>query len=65
MPHTRAEVELTGDWTQTLDGRDFVLANDSVDDRLIIFGTVQNLRLYYITLQYKAKGDRTKRDVTT
>ena len=45
IPHTRAEVELAGEWTQTLDGRDFVLANDGVDDRLIIFGTVQNLRL--------------------
>ena len=40
MPHTRAEVELTGEWTQTLDGRDFVLANDGVNDRLIIFGIV-------------------------
>ena len=40
MPHARAEVELTGEWTQTLDGRDFVLANDGVNDRLIIFGIV-------------------------
>ena len=45
IPHTRVEVELTGEWTQTRDGRDFVLANDGVDDRLMIFGTVQNLRL--------------------
>ena len=45
IPHTRAEVELTGEWTQTLDGRDFVLTNDGVDDRLIIFGTLQNLWL--------------------
>ena len=44
IPHARAEVELVGEWAQTLDGRDFVLTN-GVDDRLIIFGTVQNLRL--------------------
>ena len=65
MPHTCAEVGLTGEWTQTLDGRDFVLANDGVDDRLIIFGTVKNLRLHYITLQYKVKretNNKAKRD---
>jgi hypothetical protein len=45
VPHTRAEVNLEGEWTQTIDGRDYVLANDGIDDRLIIFGTMQNLRL--------------------
>ena len=45
IPHTRAEVELQGEWRTTLDGRDFVLANDGQDDKIIIFGTVQNLRL--------------------
>ena len=39
IPHTRAEVELAGEWTQTLDGRDFALPNDNIDDRLLIFGT--------------------------
>ena len=45
IPRARAEVELTREWTQTLDGRDFVLANDGVNDKLINFGTVQNLWL--------------------
>ena len=43
--HTRAEVELTGEWIQILDDRDFVPVNDGVDDRLTIFETVENLRL--------------------
>ena len=45
IPHTCAEVDLMGEGTRTTDGRDFILANDGVDDRLVIFGTVQNLRL--------------------
>jgi hypothetical protein len=45
IPHSRVEVQLEGEWRHTLDGRDFILANDGEDDRLIIFGTVHNLRL--------------------
>lgn len=44
IPHSRAAIALDGQWTQTIDGRNFVLANDGVEDRLIIFGTTQNLR---------------------
>ena len=45
VPHNPADVQLEGEWRRTLNGRDFVLANDGEDDRLIIFGTVHNLRL--------------------
>ena len=31
-PRRRAEVGLMGEWMRTLDGRDFVLANDGVDE---------------------------------
>lgn len=44
LPHTRAEVELNGEWTQTKDGRNFIISNDGDVDRLILFGTQQNLR---------------------
>ena len=45
IPHSRVEVLLEGEWRRTIDGRDFILANDGEDDRLITFGTVHNLRL--------------------
>lgn len=45
IPHSRAEIILDGAWATTEDGRNFVLVNDGVADRLIIFGTPQNVRL--------------------
>ena len=47
IPHSRVEVQLEGEWRRTIDGRDFILANDDEDNRLIIFDTVHNLRLLY------------------
>ena len=44
IPHTRADLQLEGEWTQTQDCREFVLANDGIANRLVIFGTIQNLR---------------------
>ena len=38
MPHSRVEVQLEGEWRRTVDGRDFILAIDGEDDRLIIQG---------------------------
>lgn len=45
LPHTRADINLQGEWASTQDGREFILANDGNEDKMIIFGTVQNLRL--------------------
>ena len=45
LPQNRAEIRLNDEWATTLDGRDFVLANDGEDNKILIFGTVQNLRL--------------------
>ena len=44
IPHSRSEIDLQGQWTQTKDGRPFLLANDGAEDRILIFGTAQNLR---------------------
>lgn len=44
IPHTRAELNITEEWATTVDGRNFVVADDGLDDRLLIFGTQQNLR---------------------
>lgn len=44
VPHNRQDIVLEGEWAETLDGRNFILADDGRDDRLIIFGTMQNLR---------------------
>jgi hypothetical protein len=45
LPHTRTDINLEGEWATTQDGRDFILANDGDEDKIIIFGTVQNVRL--------------------
>ncbi len=45
IPHTREDVHLDGEWTETLDGRNFVLVNDGDAERMIIFATQQNVRL--------------------
>ena len=39
LPHQRAEVNIVGQWSQTKDGRQFLLANDGVEDKLLIFAT--------------------------
>ena len=44
IPHTRQEIDLQGQWSQTKDGRPFLLANDGEENRILIFGTTQNLR---------------------
>ncbi len=44
IPHSKADISLEGEWTTTVDGREFVIANDREEDRLLIFGTTQNLR---------------------
>ena len=44
LPHTMAEVLLPEEWTTTEDGRNFLLANDGEEERILIFGTSQNVR---------------------
>ena len=44
LPHTLAEITLPEEWRTTEDGRNFLLANDGVEERILIFGTSQNIR---------------------
>jgi len=43
LPQTRQVIELTGKWTQTTSGEDFLLFDDGHDMRIIAFSTKQNL----------------------
>ena len=56
MPHSRAEIQLTGDWTKTLDGNDFILGDDSNDDKIVLFGTQSSLRLLSEAETYYVDG---------
>ena len=59
MPRSHAELNLTGDWAKTLDGQDFVLANDGQDDKIVLFGTESSLKLlseantYYVDWTFR------------
>ena len=39
LPKTRAEIDLTGDWVNTLSGERFLLQNESSSNRILIFST--------------------------
>ena len=56
MPRSRAELNLTGDWAKTLDGQDFVLANDGQDDKIVLFGTESSLKLLSEANTYYVDG---------
>jgi hypothetical protein len=43
LPQRRQDIVLEGQWSQTADGQDFVLANDGEVDKLLIFGTIEGL----------------------
>ncbi|KAL8621075.1 hypothetical protein ACOMHN_040600 [Nucella lapillus] len=45
LPAHRREVELQGQWTQTLDNEPFLMANDGGDNKLLVFSTSANLQL--------------------
>ena len=45
LPANRGVLHLDGVWTQTLNGRPFVLAQDGGDDKIIIFATTNNISL--------------------
>lgn len=43
LPQNRADLDLSGEWCKTLNGNDFVVADDGSTDRTVIFCTVDNL----------------------
>ncbi len=45
MPRSRADVHFEGEWTQTIDSKRFLLAEDGDDDKIVIFATDDNLKL--------------------
>ncbi|XP_046544041.1 uncharacterized protein LOC124254199 [Haliotis rubra] len=44
LPQTRSEVNLQDSWTQTADGRPFLLFSDGDDDKILAFGTMDSLQ---------------------
>lgn len=44
LPKNTSDVHLTGVWTQTKSGEDFMLVNDGEEDKIILFATEKNLR---------------------
>ena len=45
LPQTRAYISLQGEWASMQDSREFILANDGNEDKMIIFGAIRNVRL--------------------
>lgn len=39
QPENRKDLHIPGSWRQTLDGRNFILCDDGLDDKILIFGT--------------------------
>ncbi|KAF0746435.1 MULE domain-containing protein [Aphis craccivora] len=39
QPENRKDLHIPGLWRQTLDGRNFILCDDGLDDKIVIFGT--------------------------
>ncbi|KAL8617637.1 hypothetical protein ACOMHN_038029 [Nucella lapillus] len=46
LPAHRREVELQGQWTQTLDNEPFLMANDGGDNKLLVFSTNKSQHTY-------------------
>ena len=44
MPHSRSDPDLSREWCKTVKEENFVLANDGLDDKIVIFGTENSLR---------------------
>ncbi|XP_046562156.1 uncharacterized protein LOC124271132 [Haliotis rubra] len=42
-PRTRADVDLTGSWTETTDGQQFLVVDSEDEDRILIFSTAEML----------------------
>ena len=45
LPKTRAEIDLTGDWVNTLSGERFLLQNEGSSNHILIFSTDAMLHL--------------------
>ena len=43
LPKTRTEIRVEGDWTKTLTGENFFLHDDGDSNKILIFGTQENL----------------------
>ncbi|XP_046552148.1 uncharacterized protein LOC124261815 [Haliotis rubra] len=43
VPRTRADVDLTGSWTETTDGQQFLVVDSKDEDRILIFSTAEML----------------------
>ncbi|XP_046555649.1 uncharacterized protein LOC124264911 [Haliotis rubra] len=43
VPRTRADVDLTGSWTETTDGQQFLVVDSEDEDRILIFSTAEML----------------------
>ncbi len=44
MPSSRSELDLSGQWCSTMNGENIVLANDGLDNKIVIFGTEGSLQ---------------------
>lgn len=44
LPATRTEVHFEGEWTQTVKGEPFLVAEDGDNDKIIIFASERNLQ---------------------
>ena len=45
LPKSRAEVNLQGEWAETTNGEPFVIGTRGEDDKIILLGTIANLKL--------------------
>ncbi len=47
MPNEVSKLEWVGDWFKTYDNKQFVLANDGTEDKIVVFATEENLSILY------------------
>lgn len=45
LPPHRSDIDIQGEWAETLDSRRFLLCHDGQNDKIIIFATDHNLKL--------------------
>ena len=44
MPHSHSDPDLSGERCKTVNGENFVLADNGLDNKIVIFGTENSLR---------------------
>ena len=52
LPKTRAEIDLTGDWVNTLSGERFLLGNECFSNRILIFSKDAMFHLLMFLIRY-------------